>query len=143
MSDPGKTSATLKWKAEVTFEGTVEQFQTFKTAMERQPITVSMTEFDPGRLRPNSGYASFEYATVFKPEQLDKLTAGQPRMQSAQIGGIAGGIRTPHLHLGDDVVLIDKGRFKTVLGEIARNVFERRVETEEDFYTMIKPIVNM
>jgi hypothetical protein len=38
-----------------------------------------------------------------------------------------GGIRTPHMHLQDDVVLLDKERFKTFVGEIARELAMRNV----------------
>jgi hypothetical protein len=69
------------------------------------------------------------------------MTEGAPRMKFAAIKGINGGIRTPHLHLGNEIIMVEKERFKAILGEVARNVTEHRVGAEEDYFSAIKPIV--
>ena len=56
---------------------------------------------------------------------LDKITEGMPRINAKIIQGIAGGIRDPHLHLDDDVVLLDRIRFKEVAGQVAQELAER------------------
>jgi hypothetical protein len=142
MAETTKVKPTLKWKGEVTFEGTIEQFYAFKTAIENHPISITVPEYDNKRFQivHGSGYISPAALAGLKQAQLEKLTAGEPRVQFARIKNIAGGIRTPHLHLADEVVLVDKERFKTFLGEIARSTLDNRVDTEEDYYDMIKPI---
>jgi hypothetical protein len=123
---------TLKWKGEVTFEGSMEQFQSFKAAIEKHPVVVTLPESGesiskPGPRTPiimRGGTAGLPFRDVTFSHDLKKMVEGQPRMQFTSIKGIAGGIRTPHLHLGDEVVLVDKEHFKTILEEAARNVFE-------------------
>jgi hypothetical protein len=131
---------TLKWKGEVTFEGTIDQFNAFKAAMEKLPVGISVSELGKIILRPRPGYITPAIISLIDAAKLDKLTEGATRMQFAKIKDIAGGIRTAHLHLGDDVVLLDKSQFKNILGEIARTTMEQRVDAEEDYYSMIKPI---
>ncbi len=142
MGEPTKGSATttLKWKGEVTFEGTIEQFQAFKAAIEKQPIRISISELDSAVLS-HFHYAGYIPAIRLRAVELEKLTEGAPRLRFTTIEGIAGGIRSPHLHLGDEVALIDKDRFKTVLAEVARSMVEQRIDSEEDYVNMIKPVV--
>lgn len=131
----------LQWKGEVTFEGTIEEFHVFKAAIEGQPVRISVSEVAGGiKFKPRPGYISPPLISALEASRLEKITQGAIRMQFATIKDIAGGIRNPHLHLGDEVVLIDKTRFKTVIGEVARKALEHRVDIETDYYNMIKPI---
>lgn len=143
MAETTKGSTTLKWKGEVTFEGTIDQFHAFKTAIEKQHVTISVSELDSNILQNIhiAGYIRPNYAAIFAAGQLEKLTEGAPRMEFTSIEGIAGGIRSPHLHLGDEVVLIDKERFKAILGEVARGMVEQRIDSEEDYCNIVKPLV--
>lgn len=147
LENAGKDT-TLKWKAEVTFEGTLEEFNEFKAALVRHPIEIEIAEFSSlaaGKIidRTSSGYAHFDYATVFQREQFEQLIKDSPRLEFKRIRGFAGGIRTPHLHIGDEVILVDKERFKTILGQVAKNIFETRVETQDDFCKIIEPMVGI
>jgi hypothetical protein len=138
MAETNRANTMITWKAEVSFEGNIDEFKEFKTALDKYRVQASI----PGLkgLATGSGYAKFEYAVSFKqnPAQFEKFVAGEPRVQLAQIGGISGGMRNPHLHLGDEVVIVDKARFKALLGEVAKAVAERKVESEDDYYEMIK-----
>jgi hypothetical protein len=139
MSEMSKASTTLRWKAEITFEGTVENFNAFKASLEKLPIAVSIGEHVLPPMH-RAGYIPAGLLAGFRAGQLEKLIEGAPRMQFRSIKDIAGGIRTPHLHLGDEVVLVDKERFKAILGEVAKDIFEHRVENEDDYYSMIMPL---
>lgn len=134
-------NATLKWKAEVTFEGTVDEFNSFKAMLVKHPVAIAVADFGKFIDVTGSGYAQFDYRIAFKAGQLESMIEGAPRLDFKRIRGFAGGIRTPHLHLGDEVVLVDKERFKNILGEVARNIFEQRVDAADDFCEMIKPLV--
>ena len=70
--------------------------------------------------------------------QLDE--SNSLRLKSPAIGDIAGGIRTPHLHLGDEVVLVDRNHFKSLLGQVAREVFEQRAASRQDYEEIIAPL---
>lgn len=143
---------TLKWKGEVTFEGTMEEFASFVQALDKQPVTITVGELGSmqkadGKLVlhkfPIAGYMRFELSAALTRAKLEKLTEGAPRMQFMRIKDIAGGIRTPHLHLDDQLVLVDRERFKTILGDMARDVFQQRAMAGEDFYDMVKPLSDM
>jgi hypothetical protein len=150
MAEKREVSTTLKWKAEVTFEGTPEQFQAFKADMEKHDIKIELGEmravaraWEKFPFHP-AGYIPALVKDFFpKADQLAKLTQGATRMQFVAIKDIQGGIRTPHLHLGNEVVLLDKDRFKTILGEVARNVLEHRIESEEDYFNVIEGVTGL
>ncbi len=131
----------IKWKAEVAFEGTLAEFTAFKEALEKQPVAISVAEWvRPGHF---AGYIPVDFRVRLDSAKLKQMVEGMPRLQYAGIKEIAGGIRTPHLHLGDDVVLVDRERFKTIVGEVARDLFEQRALVDEDYYDVIKPIAAM
>jgi hypothetical protein len=136
-------SQTLKWKAEVTFEGSTEEFNQLIAQIAKYNTAIKFPGF--GKVPPGvgSGYAQFRYGLDFQKVQLSKLLDGVPSVEFRPIGGFAGGITTPHLHLGDKVLLCDKERFKVILGEAARIHFEDRVEMEDDYTEMIKPIIGI
>jgi len=123
-------SQKLNWKGEVTFEGSKEEFQSFKETIEKHPVVVTVPELGESISKPSPrsphiiGGHPAGIVSVPSGIDLEQIIEGQPRMQFTSIKGIAGGIRTPHLHRGDQVVLVDKERFKTILGEAARNIFE-------------------
>ena len=141
MGEISKNNANLKWKGEVAFEGSLEQFKSFTAAMEKHPVTINVSEL--GNIIGKYHFAGYirPIMETFSAEQLAKLTEGAPRMAFKGIEGIAGGIRSPHIHLAEEVVLIDKERFKTVLGDVARSLAQRRVDSEEDYFSMVKSIV--
>jgi hypothetical protein len=141
MAQMKKKQTSFKWKAEVSFEGTLEEFDKFKLSLSEHPIEIEMSEFSAHLDRSNAGYMRVNWGVVFPGERLDQMLEGMPRMKFERIRGFAGGIRTPHLHLGDEVVMVEKDRFKTMLGEVAKNIFELRVDTEDDFCDMIMPLV--
>jgi hypothetical protein len=121
-------SKTFKWKREIELEGTIDQIKGFDTYL--------ADKFKPPLLKWKAGYMKFDYIARFGAEKLKVWTEGATRMK-----GINGGMKTPHLHVGDEVVLVDKQRFKTILGEVARDIFEQRVDKEQDYFSMIEPLV--
>ncbi len=128
----------LKWKGEVTFEGTPEQFNSFITALASHSVAVSISEI-AGHLGVNAGYMRpIEIGAVIPKGMMDKAIKESVHVQ---LSGINGGIRSPHLHVGQEALLVSKEQFKTLLGDVARQVAENRVEAESDFYNMIKPLV--
>jgi len=128
----------LVWKGEVTFEGTIEEFKAFATTLTSQRVSISISE-TLGRLGPNAGYMRpIDYNTLVQKSILDKMQ--QEATHVPLPGIIAGGIRSPHLHVGQEVLLVSKEQFRTFLGDVARQMTENHVEGETDFYNMIKPL---
>jgi hypothetical protein len=97
-------------------------------------VKIDITKVKPG---PGNGYVAprfLDNASIFA--KLDKSN-------SQRIAGlIDGGIRTPHFHLGKEIVLLDRAQFKDILGEVARDVFEQRALQREDYFDVIAPLVD-
>ena len=66
----------------------------------------------------------------------------EPKLQRIT-GLINGGIRTPHFHIGKEIVLVDRDQFKSILGEVARDVFEYRALQKEDYMDVITPLIEI
>lgn len=130
-------SRTLKWTGEVTFEGTADEFNSFIGTLSSYRVAVSIP---PSKFVPGS-YAGYirPIESIFTKGMLERLSEGSVRTQIPVNMPCA--ITSPHIHVGQEVILVSKEQFKTFLGEVARHIAEKRVETESDFYAMIKPFV--
>lgn len=68
-------------------------------------------------------------AKLLGPKLSQELSKGMPRLK--MIKGIEGGIRNPHLHIGDEVVLLDRERFKDVVRRAAQELTDALAESVE------------
>jgi hypothetical protein len=130
---------TVAWKGTVEFEGTPEEFEKFSGALFKAGVHISIDKESIFAEMVKRGYLApvrWDAAGVVK--QLNDTNS--LRMAGPAIGDIAGGIRTPHLHLGDDIVLVDRNQFKTMLGQVAREVFEQRATSLQDFNEIVAPL---
>lgn len=126
------------WKGEVTFQGTVDEFKAFTSALTAHPVSITVAE-TLGRLGANAGYMRIpEYETVVGKSMVETLQREAVPLPLPPF--IAGGIRTPHFHAGQQALLVSKEQFKAFLGDVARKMTEDHVEAETDFYNMIKPL---
>lgn len=131
---------TVAWKGMVEFEGTPEEFEIFTGALAQTGVNVSIDRESIFTELIKRGYvAPVRWDAVDVMKQLNETNS--LRMASPAISDIPGGIRTPHLHLGDDIVLVDRNQFKSLLGQVARDVFEQRVTSMQDFNEIIAPLV--
>jgi hypothetical protein len=62
----------------------------------------------------------YPISKLLSRELVVKLTDGMPRFKYVE--GIRGGIRTAHLHLKDEVVLLNPDRFRILASEIATQI---------------------
>jgi hypothetical protein len=125
---------TLTWKAEVEFTGNPEEFTKFAEGLVKLKAKISYSPgIKPGK--PNAGYIA--------PLPLDGPTMAKLKESNSQriVELINGGIRTPHFHVGKEIVLVDRTQFKNILGEIARDVFEQRALQKDDYLEAIAPLV--
>lgn len=56
-------------------------------------------------------------AKLLSKEMMNRLARGMPRLKINE--DIYGGMRNPHFHLGNEVVLLDRARFKELVGQVA------------------------
>jgi hypothetical protein len=129
------------WKAEITFRGTADEFNKFMDCLEEAPVDVNI----PGwRCRPPWHVAGCMPAppdTILGRAKLNKIIEDMPREQIKYVRDIYGGIRAAHLHIGDEVVLLDRARFKTYVKEVAAKLAESRIDKTDD-YIQVMDVIN-
>jgi hypothetical protein len=129
---------TITWKAEVEFVGKLEEFVKFAEALSAAQVKVvkEWERFeDPGH---RAGYIA---PVLIDTARINKILSESKVLRIAEL--INGGIRTPHFHIGKEIVLVDRDQFKTILGEVARDVFEYRALQNEDYMDAITPLVDI
>lgn len=127
------------WKGEITFNGTTMEFAKFAEAMnDRIEVEVKVPTWWPPR--PFPGYPPWPWWRRIPKETLNKIIKGSPKLQVTWIKDIAGGIRDPHLHLADEIVLLDRERFKLMVSEVASMLATERVDHMDDFVSVMAPI---
>lgn len=143
MANPNK-DARLKWQGEITFEGTVEEFNGFREMLQKLPVRVAVPDLEIQGKLPQfhvAGYIRPPIDMVIRPDRLKKITEGAQAFAFKPIGGIAGGIRTPHIHVGDTVLLVDKEQFKAVMGEVARAIAHDNIDLETEYVGMVRSVI--
>jgi hypothetical protein len=122
----------FEWKAEIQFKGTADEFNQLMQSVEKLHVVIDIPEWI---LRPHhlAGCMPVPIDVLLGEERVAQIIKDMPRMRLNYIRDIRGGIRTPHLHLGNDVVLLDRARFKTVVGQVAQELATRRVEQIADY----------
>ena len=127
---------TITLKAEVDFVGKLEEFVKFTEA-----LAAVRAKIDVGNIiKPDkgNGYVAPRFIDTARVKEI----LNGPKVQRIT-GLINGGIRTPHFHIGKEIVLVDRDQFKTILGEVARDVFEYRALQKEDYVDVITPLIEI
>jgi hypothetical protein len=135
----------FEWKAEITFKGTAEEFNEMSASLgevlKAKYVAVSI----PGVKWPDTSGGRFPFPRPFPDEFSErmnraKITDGMPEVSIKYLKDICGGIRTPHYHVGDKVVLLDRARFKVLVGELARELAISHVDLTEDHVEVMNHI---
>lgn len=79
--------------------------------------------------RPFPGGWPILIQELFDRRKLASLVEGMPHLKI--IEGIDGGMRNPHLHMDDQIVLLDRGRFREVVGHVAMALATKFAEEAE------------
>ena len=125
------------WKGELSFSGTEKDFARLAAILDSYPVRVEIPEWriiDTGHL---AGCNRISVDTLLEAKRLDEIIAEQPRFKPTFIKDIRGGIRSPHLHLGDEVVLLNRDRFKMMVGSVATALAEARVDKYYDYINVV------
>lgn len=133
----------FEWKAEIKFQGTAEEFHKFRevieAALETGNISIEIPEWKP-RPRHLAGCFPRPIDDILDKVRLEALIKDKARFQFPYIRDIYGGIRTAHLHLGNEVVLLDRAQFKTMVTEVAHELAAKRVEAVEDYVEVMSKV---
>jgi len=124
------------FRTEIEFKGSIEEFEKVAATLVELPIRIRV-EWPPGH---TAGCWPIAPEELLSRKILDKIIEGMPRIKI--IRGIDGGIRNPHLHIGDEVVLINRERFKELAGQVAMELAERLAE-RADYVETVGAIRNL
>jgi len=128
------------WKGELVFKGGEEEFAKMVEHLEMLPFCrVNIKEWID---RPHhlAGCFPFPLESLLTERLLGRLTENVNRMAIRFPQDIPGGIRYPHMHLQDEVVLLDRNQFKVFAGEVAKSLAELRVDEVTDYIDVMGPI---
>lgn len=127
----------ITFRTEIEFIGSIAEFGRAVASLVELPIRIRV-EWPP--IHP---VGCTKYFEEFLSERvLDKVIEGMPRIKAEIIRGIRGGIRNPHLHIKDEVVLLDRVRFKEVVGQVAMELAGRLAE-RADYTETVGAIRNL
>ncbi|MFB0535859.1 MAG: hypothetical protein ACETWR_12860 [Anaerolineae bacterium] len=116
----------ITFRTEIEFKGSIGELGKVVAALQELPIGIGV-EWSP--VHPLGCTKVFE--EFLSGKVLDKVIEGMPRIKAEIIRGIRGGIRDPHLHIDNEVVLLDRVRFKEVVGQVAMELAGRLGETAD------------
>ena len=108
----------IEWKAEVSFKGNEREFNNFVEAISAHHVEVSILRW-PWPF-PFPGLPIFKYVKSIPKHVMEGLIEGSTEITIRHVEGIDGGLRTPHVHLGDKIHLLNKEKFSEYMGELGR-----------------------
>ena len=108
----------IEFKSEVIFNGSIEQFQRFA-----EELVKLDGKIDVGRCwRPwkRAGSITFPMKFLLKTDDLMNLVKAEKKFKL--IKDINGGIRNPHFHLENEIVLFDQPAFEKFTEKVAERM---------------------
>ena len=128
----------LKWKAEIEFVGSADEFNKMVARLDELPVEIAIPEWE-FRPRHFDGCMPIRIDMVLG-DRLLELVEDLPRINIKYIRDIRGGMRMAHVHMGDEIVLLDQARFKQLVTGVAHELGERRVEQIEDYIKVMDAV---
>jgi hypothetical protein len=133
----------FEWKAEITFKGSPAEYEKLVAVLNDISKAGSVTFQIPEWTRRRGHTAGCFPSPIDRwldERILTEITEGMPRFAINYVRGIPGGIRTPHLHLQDEVVLLDRAKFKIMAQNVAAAIASRRVDALGDYVAVMNEI---
>jgi hypothetical protein len=103
----------IKFRTEIGFTGSIAEFEKMITTLKEQTIEIGV-QWPPDK---TLGCWIVEPQRLLVAEVIETITKGMPRFKLVK--SIKGGIRNPHLHIGDEVVLLGREQFRKLAGQVA------------------------
>ena len=103
----------ITFRTEIEFKGSIAEFGKMAAVLKDQPIDIGV-EWPPDHIY---GCWPIGPQKLLRAEVLQTVTKDMPRFILVET--IHGGIRDPHLHIGNEVVLLGRERFKELVGQVA------------------------
>lgn len=127
------------WKGEITFSGTAKEFAALTKAISGM-VEVDVSWPSHGLPKPFPGYPPWQWWQRVPEASVNKLIEGGQKIQAAWVKDIPGGIRDPHLHLADGIVLLNRDQFKMMVREVASTLAAESVDRQDDFVAVMTAI---
>jgi hypothetical protein len=118
---------TFTRKGLIEFSGTPEEFNSLSDVLAQYGAKVTIPEWVVIDRPHLAGCNPLPIDDILDKVFLEKIKA-QPRVSLRFNQDIRGGIRTPHVHLADEVAFLEKGMFKSYVGKVAANLAKRRFD---------------
>ena len=131
-------SPEFKWRAVIEFNGTEEQFNQLSESLANAPVHVEIPEWI--RPRPSPGGWPVYIESILNRKAVESITKGQQRIQVKFVEGIDGGIRNAHLHMEDQVILLDRAQFKELVASVAAKLAAQQVDLVGDHVEVVAAI---
>jgi len=132
----------FEWSAEIKFKGTEKEFMKLAELIEAMPAEIEVPEKTASEtsilaassrpiLRwpwpPWPGLPPYP-ERVLGTDRLKLLTKDMSHIRIKIPRDIDGGMRTAHVHMGDEIVLLDRDTFKNIVSEVASAIAMRNID---------------
>lgn len=119
------------YRAEIEFVArSIDEFEKIVASLVELPITVRVREWPIGHTIAGCWPIPIDHLRL---PIFEKIVKNKPKIV---IRPLPGGIRIPHLHVMDKVVLVDRKEFKQVIGEVAKELAGKLSEKAEYIETV-------
>jgi hypothetical protein len=116
----------ISFKAGIEFSGSVQEFERLASSLAEAKARIDYGKIGPPHL---AGCWVIDLRELVGSDVLTRLAEGATRLRVPT--DIAGGIRDAHVHIGDEVALLDRGAFKKLVSQVAGEVAGRLAETAD------------
>jgi hypothetical protein len=115
----------ITFRTEIEFKGSLKQFEQVAATLVKLPIRIRV-EWPPEH---NAGCWPVPIENILSKQILDAIVEGIEPLKV--IKPFPGGIRDPHLHVGGKIVLINRDKFREVVGKAAMEIAGKIAEMSE------------
>lgn len=143
----------FEWSVVLKFKGTEEEFAKLSDSLNEAPVEIIIPDREliknletiEARIKEGKWPPRFPGRPpypdrILKNERILELAKGMQKIGIRYPRDIAGGIRTFHLHIGDEVVLLTHERFKTLVSEVAAELASMNVDTGVEFVEIMSKL---
>lgn len=144
----------FEWNAEIKFKGTEKEFMKLAEMIEEMPAEIEVPEKTASEtsilaassrpiLRwpwpPWPGLPPYP-ERVLGTDRLRQLTKDMSHIKVKFPRDIDGGMRTAHVHIGNEIVLLDRDTFKNIVAEVASAIAVRNVDAGIGFVAVMNAL---
>ncbi len=122
----------ISFNAQIEFSGNAEQFEQICEAISKLPVRVSPNQggFGGSHAMPDDdvpdGIWTIPPSVLLEKQAMERLTKGMNKINISS--KVTGGVQQPHLHIDDQIVMLNRSQFHEFVGLTAQKLAERLPE---------------